>query len=78
MFKPITKWRWSIRNADSIPEIVRRAFKISIDEKGGAVHIELPEDVAKMKSAIKPIIKAKNRRIQPQQRSDKTCGKDNF
>jgi acetolactate synthase I/II/III large subunit len=57
MFKPITKWDWSIRNADSIPEIVRRAFKISIDEKAGAVHIELPEDVAKTKSAIKPITK---------------------
>ena len=33
MFKPITKWSWSIRNADSIPEIIRRAFKISIEEK---------------------------------------------
>ena len=36
MFKSITKWRWSIRSADSIPEIVRRAFKISLEEKGGA------------------------------------------
>ena len=58
MFKPITKWRWSIRNADSIPEIVRRACKISIDEKAGAVHLELPQDVAKTQSAIKPIIKS--------------------
>src|ERR671923_2633327 len=57
MFKPITKWRWSMRNADSIPEIIRRAFKISIDEKAGAVHIELPEDIAKMSSAIKPVTK---------------------
>jgi acetolactate synthase I/II/III large subunit len=57
MFKPITKWRWSIHNADVIPEIVRRAFKISIGEKAGAVHLELPEDVAKEKSYIKPIKK---------------------
>ena len=55
MFKPITKWRWSIRNADSIPEIVRRAFKISLEEKAGAVHLELPQDIAKMQSDIKPI-----------------------
>src|ERR671914_1758625 len=58
MFKPITKWRWSIQNADSIPEIVRRAFKISLDEKAGAVHLELPQDIAKKKSRIKPIAKS--------------------
>ncbi len=57
IFKPITKWRWSIHNADVIAEIVRRAFKISIEEKAGAVHLELPEDIAKGKSDIKPIIK---------------------
>ena len=55
MFKPITKWRWSMRNADSIPEIIRRAFKIALEEKGGAVHLELPQDIAKKESAIKPI-----------------------
>ena len=55
MFKPITKWNWSIRNADSIPEIVRRAFKISLEEKAGAVHLVLPHDIAKEKSDIKPI-----------------------
>ncbi len=57
MFKPITKWNWSIRNADSIPEIVRRAFKIAMDEKVGATHLELPQDVAKEDSDIKPIEK---------------------
>jgi acetolactate synthase I/II/III large subunit len=55
MFKSITKWRWSIRSADSIPEIIRRAFKISLEEKGGAVHLELPQDIAKKKSDIKPL-----------------------
>ena len=57
IFKPITKWRWSIHNADVIAEIVRRAFKIAIEEKAGAVHLELPEDIANDKSDIKPIIK---------------------
>ena len=55
MFKPITKWNWSVRNADSIPEVVRRSFKISLEEKAGATHIELPQDVAKMDSRIIPI-----------------------
>jgi len=55
MFKPITKWNWSVRNADSIPEVIRRSFKISLEEKIGATHIELPQDIAKMDSDILPI-----------------------
>jgi acetolactate synthase-1/2/3 large subunit len=55
MFKPITKWSWSIRNANSIPEIIRRAFKISLEEKAGAVHLVLPHDIAKQNSSIEPI-----------------------
>lgn len=55
MFKPITKWNWSIRNPQNIPEIVRRAFKISLEEKPGAVHIELPQDIAKKDANIPPI-----------------------
>ena len=55
MFLPITKWRWSIRNPDSIPQIIRRACKISMEEKAGAVHLELPQDIAKMNSDILPI-----------------------
>ena len=55
MFKPITKWNWSIRNTDNIPEIVRRAFKIASEEKVGATHIELPQDVAKRESKIEPV-----------------------
>lgn len=55
LFKPITKWNWSIQNTDNIPEIVRRAFKISLEEKCGATHIELPQDVAKKESSILPI-----------------------
>lgn len=57
MFKPITKWNWSIRNGNNVPEIVRRAFKIAKEEKAGATHIELPQDVAKQQSIIKPINK---------------------
>ncbi len=56
LFKPITKWNWSIRNPNNIPEIVRRAFKISLEEKSGATHIELPQDVAKRESEILPIM----------------------
>ena len=65
MFKPITKWRWSILNADNIPEIIRRAFKIAIEEKGGSVHSELPQNIAKINSNIKPIGKQEVSRFRP-------------
>lgn len=65
MFKPITKWRWSMRNADSIPEIIRRAFKIALEEKAGAVHLELPQDIAKKESDIKPIRSEEALRARP-------------
>ncbi len=55
MFTPITKWTWSIREADGIPEIVRRAFKIALEEKKGATHLELPVDIAKMDSSLEPL-----------------------
>ncbi len=55
MFTPITKWTWSIRDADGIPEILRRAFKIATEEKKGATHLDLPVDVAKMESLLKPL-----------------------
>lgn len=46
MFKPITKWNTRIEKARLVPEVVRKAFKVSESEKPGACHIELPEDVA--------------------------------
>src|SRR5690606_20152041 len=57
MFTPITKWTWSIRDAEGIPEIVRRAFKIVLEEKKGAAHLELPVDVARMNSSNKQLNK---------------------
>lgn len=55
MFKPITKWRWLMRNANSIPKIIRRVFKIALEEKAGAIHLELPQDIAINESGVKPI-----------------------
>jgi acetolactate synthase I/II/III large subunit len=46
MFKPITKWATPILHGGSIPEVVRKAFKLATMEKPGACHIELAEDVA--------------------------------
>jgi acetolactate synthase-1/2/3 large subunit len=75
MFKPITKWTWSIRNADSISEIIRRAFKLSLEKKSGAVHLELAQDIAKMYSSIKPITAQKLSRSRPNRRLTRDAAK---
>lgn len=46
MMKPITKMAEQIVSGTRIPSMVREAFKIAEDERPGAVHLELPEDIA--------------------------------
>jgi acetolactate synthase-1/2/3 large subunit len=46
MMKPLTKYSKQVVNANNIASMVRDSFKIAQQEKPGAVHIELPEDVA--------------------------------
>ena len=48
MFAPVTKWNTQIVRPSNTPEIVRRAFKRAQTEKPGAVHIDLPENIAAM------------------------------
>ncbi|MBP1748545.1 MAG: ilvX [Deltaproteobacteria bacterium] len=43
---PITKKSVSIADPSTVPTVVRNAFKLAQAERPGAVHIELPEDVA--------------------------------
>ncbi|MEH6518911.1 MAG: acetolactate synthase large subunit [Halioglobus sp.] len=62
MFEPVTKWATSIFHPDTIPEIIRKAVRVARTEKPGAVHIELPEDIAKMETDAKPIQPRKFRR----------------
>jgi acetolactate synthase-1/2/3 large subunit len=48
MFEPITKRTKVIVQPDTVNEIVRIAFKYAENEKPGASHIDLPENIAKM------------------------------
>ncbi|MBI2657936.1 acetolactate synthase large subunit [Candidatus Woesearchaeota archaeon] len=62
IFKPITKWNASISAPSTIPERIRKAFKIAEMERPGATHMELPEDVAKMDVKGEPFPRTKVRR----------------
>ncbi|MBI2912203.1 MAG: acetolactate synthase large subunit [Chloroflexi bacterium] len=55
MFQPVTKWNATCTSASTIPEIVRKAFRIAQAEKPGATHIELPENVAQMDTDGEPL-----------------------
>jgi len=55
MFEPVTKWSTTVLHQDNIPEIVRKAVRLTRTEKPGACLIELPEDIAKQPSSMKPL-----------------------
>lgn len=57
MFAPVTKWNAQIVRPSITPEIVRKAFKIAQSEKPGAVHIDLPENIAAMSVTGEPLTK---------------------
>ena len=46
MMKPLTKYSKQVVDAKNIASMVRESFKVALEERPGAVHIELPEDIA--------------------------------
>ncbi len=46
MFQSLTKFTKQIISGNMIPALVRDAFRLAQEERPGAVHLELPEDVA--------------------------------
>ena len=62
MMGPITKYTHQIAASDNIPSRVREAFRLAEEEKPGAVHIELPEDIADEHTDALPIKRSVSRR----------------
>lgn len=46
MMRPLTKFTKQIVHAQSIPGLVHEAVRVATEERPGAVHLELPEDIA--------------------------------
>ena len=55
LFAPVTKWNARVELPETLPEIVRKAFRLARLEKPGATHIELPEDVAQAPVDLEPM-----------------------
>ncbi len=62
MMQPITKYTHQMQSSDNIPSRVREAFRLAEEEKPGAVHIELPEDIADEHTDSVPIARSIARR----------------
>lgn len=55
MMEPVTKYTHQLAASDNIPSRTREAFRLAEEEKPGAVHLELPEDIADEQTDARPI-----------------------
>lgn len=52
MMQPLTKFTKTIVSGDNVPAHVREAFRLAQEERPGAAHLELPEDIAREHSTM--------------------------
>ncbi len=57
MMRPLTKFTRQITHSEHIPALVREAFRLASEERPGAVHIELPEDIAQEEPSQSTVFK---------------------
>jgi acetolactate synthase-1/2/3 large subunit len=69
MMRPLTKSAETIVAADRVPATVYQAVRTAESERPGAVHLELPEDIAEEQSDLPPIPWQKLRRPVPDEKS---------
>ncbi|MGZ3266415.1 MAG: acetolactate synthase large subunit, partial [Croceibacterium sp.] len=62
MMGPITKYAHQLASADNIPSRVREAIRLAEEEKPGATHLELPEDIAVEHTSSQPLPRSLARR----------------
>lgn len=62
MMKPLTKFTHQISSGDNVPSRVREAFRVAEEERPGAVHLELPEDIAAEETSRRTFQASRKRR----------------
>lgn len=62
MMRPLTKYTKQLVSGDGIPSRIREAFRLAQEERPGAVHLELPEDIAAEETDAQPIPASLSRR----------------
>ena len=69
MMRPLTKYTRQVVNAGNIPSHVREAIRVAEEERPGAVHLELPEDIADEESDTPLYPNDKIRRPVPEEKA---------
>jgi len=62
MMRPLTKFTKQIVNGNTIPALIREAFRRAEEERPGAVHLELPEDIARETVEGAPFVRLESKR----------------
>jgi len=62
MMHPLTKYTQQIASGNNIPSRIREAFRLAEEERPGATHLELPEDIAVEETDSEVIAKSYARR----------------
>ncbi len=62
MMHPLTKYTQQIASGNNIPSRIREAFRLAEEERPGATHLELPEDIAIEETSSEVITKSYSRR----------------
>ena len=61
LFKPVTKYATQILEPDTVPEVIRKAFKLAAAEKPGATFIDIPENIMELDTDEAPLPVSANR-----------------
>ena len=54
LYGSITKWAAQVKHVDKLPEMLRRAFRIAVSGRPGAVHLAVPQEALKGRFSIDP------------------------
>ncbi len=69
MMRPLTKFTRQIVSGDSVPSRIREAFRLAQEERPGATHLELPEDIAREHSPTPVLQPSSHRRPVPEEKA---------
>ena len=69
MMRPLTKYTHQIVSGENVPSRVREAFRLAEEERPGAVHLELPEDIAREEAGMQLFPKNRVRRPVPEEKA---------
>ncbi len=62
MMAPVTKYTRQVVSANFIPARVREAFRVAAEERPGATHLEVPEDILQESCDLAPLAASRARR----------------